>query len=72
LDDKESRWLSYRATVLTDFMREVRDEIEAWDRAGSPELDRPGSKLRKMGEWDLTYTTPRFTCEKHGLASRHT
>jgi hypothetical protein len=35
-----------------------RDEIEAWFRAGSPEMDRPGSRLRKLGDWDLTYVTP--------------
>ena len=35
-----------------------REEIEAWVRAGSPEFQRPGSELVKLGDWDLSYTTP--------------
>ena len=35
-----------------------REEIEAWVRAGSPEFQRPGSELVKLGDWDLSYNTP--------------
>jgi hypothetical protein len=35
-----------------------RDELEAWTRAGSPKLERPGSNLKKLGDWDLSYVTP--------------
>jgi hypothetical protein len=35
-----------------------RDEIEEWVSRGSPPLDRPGSNLRKVGDWDLAYETP--------------
>ena len=35
-----------------------REEIEAWVQAGSPEFERPGSELVKLGDWDLSYTTP--------------
>ena len=35
-----------------------REELEAWTRAGSPRLDRPGSNLIKLSDWDLRYVTP--------------
>ena len=35
-----------------------REEVEAWVRAGSPEFQRPGSELVKLGDWDLSYTSP--------------
>ena len=35
-----------------------KDELEAWTRAGSPKLERPGSNLKKLGDWDLGYVTP--------------
>ena len=34
------------------------EELEAWVREGSPELERTGSTLRKLGDWDLSYVTP--------------
>ena len=35
-----------------------REEIEAWVQAGSPEFQRPGNTLVKLGDWDLSYNTP--------------
>src|SRR5262245_24869646 len=35
-----------------------RDELEAWARAGSQKLERPGNQLKKLGDWDLGYATP--------------
>ena len=35
-----------------------REEIKAWIRNGSPQFQRPGSELVKLGDWDLSYTTP--------------
>ncbi len=35
-----------------------KEELEAWVRAGSPALPRPATKLKKLGDWDLTYATP--------------
>lgn len=35
-----------------------REELKAWADAGSPPLDRPGTILRKLGDWDLRYETP--------------
>ncbi|MCC6590002.1 MAG: family 10 glycosylhydrolase [Bryobacterales bacterium] len=35
-----------------------KEELQAWVRAGSPALPRPGAKLKKLGDWDLTYATP--------------
>ena len=50
----------YDFTRSWDALRRLghTDEIEAWVRAGEPELERPGSKLRQLGDWDLTYATP--------------
>ena len=50
----------YSFTRPWDVLRRLghRDEIEAWVRAGSPELALPGNKLRKVGDWDLTYMNP--------------
>ena len=39
-------------------MKNIHEEIEAWVRAGSPEFQRPGSELVKLGDWDLSYNTP--------------
>jgi hypothetical protein len=33
-------------------------EIAAWVKAGSPPIERPGSPVRKLGDWDLRYATP--------------
>ena len=33
-------------------------EVQAWARAGAKALPRPGKKLLKLGDWDLTYATP--------------
>ena len=35
-----------------------REEIAVWVRAGAPQLARPGSNLRRLGDWDLSYVTP--------------
>ncbi len=35
-----------------------KEELEAWARAGSPKSERPGSQLKKLGDWDLSYATP--------------
>ncbi len=35
-----------------------RQELEAWDRAGRPKHQAPGSKLHKLGDWNLNYETP--------------
>ena len=35
-----------------------REELANWVGRGSPELPRPGSRLRKLGDWDLRYATP--------------
>lgn len=35
-----------------------REELQAWARAGSPAIERPGTQLRKLGDWDLSYDTP--------------
>ena len=35
-----------------------REEIANWVRAGAPKLPRPGSSLRRLGDWDLSYATP--------------
>jgi len=35
-----------------------KEELEAWAAAGSPKIERPGSELKKLGDWDLTYATP--------------
>lgn len=33
-------------------------EVKRWADAGSRAVDRPGRKLLKLGDWDLTYATP--------------
>ncbi|MBM3740093.1 MAG: hypothetical protein FJW39_30420 [Acidobacteria bacterium] len=33
-------------------------EAKQWTNAGARPLDRPGRKLLKLGDWDLTYATP--------------
>ena len=35
-----------------------RSEIEAWARAGGPEIPLPARPLRSLGDWDLSYATP--------------
>ena len=35
-----------------------RDEIRRWVRDGSAQIERPGSQLLKIGNWDLSYATP--------------
>jgi uncharacterized lipoprotein YddW (UPF0748 family) len=35
-----------------------KEELAAWVRAGSPRVERPGSSLKKLGDWDLGYATP--------------
>lgn len=35
-----------------------REELASWARSGSPPMERPGSALKKLGDWDLTYATP--------------
>ncbi len=35
-----------------------RDEIEAWRRAGEPDLSAPTVPLQRLGDWDLSYATP--------------
>jgi uncharacterized lipoprotein YddW (UPF0748 family) len=35
-----------------------REEIAAWARGGALRLPRPGSQLRRLGDWDLSYVTP--------------
>ena len=34
------------------------DELSAWVRDGSPELNRPGVNLRRLGDWDTSYVNP--------------
>jgi uncharacterized lipoprotein YddW (UPF0748 family) len=33
-------------------------ELEAWAASNSPALERPGTNLKKLGDWDLRYATP--------------
>ena len=35
-----------------------REELQSWVRQGSPGLERPGSTLTRLGDWDLSYVTP--------------
>jgi len=35
-----------------------KEELAAWARAGFPKLEKPGTNLRKLGDWDLSYATP--------------
>ena len=35
-----------------------REELQSWVRQGSPRLERPGSTLTRLGDWDLSYVTP--------------
>ncbi len=35
-----------------------REEISQWVRSGSARIDRPGTRLHKLGDWDLSYDTP--------------
>ena len=35
-----------------------REELDAWVAAGSEPLERPGTELKKLGDWDLSYDTP--------------
>ncbi|MEO7653723.1 MAG: family 10 glycosylhydrolase [Bryobacteraceae bacterium] len=35
-----------------------KEEIAEWVRSGSPAIERPGSTLTKLGDWDLRYATP--------------
>ena len=35
-----------------------KEELEAWTRAGSPKFDPPGTTLKRLGDWDLSYDTP--------------
>ncbi|MFN0168055.1 MAG: family 10 glycosylhydrolase [Bryobacteraceae bacterium] len=35
-----------------------KEELQAWVRAGSPAIERPGTNLKKLGDWDLSYVTP--------------
>ena len=35
-----------------------REEIEAWSRAGEPQLTIPAMYLRKLGGWDFKYVSP--------------
>ena len=35
-----------------------QEELAAWARAGAPRIELPGSTLKKLGDWDLTYATP--------------
>lgn len=35
-----------------------KEELEAWARAGSQKIERAGSQLRRLGDWDLSYATP--------------
>lgn len=34
------------------------DEVAAWTKAGEPGLDAPQTRLRKVGDWDLSYVMP--------------
>ena len=34
------------------------EEIEAWVDARQPSLSVPGTELRRLGDWDLSYVTP--------------
>ena len=36
-----------------------REEIEAWVQAGSPEFERPGSELVKLGDWETGISPTR-------------
>jgi hypothetical protein len=35
-----------------------REELAEWVRSGSPKIERPGSRLTRLGDWDLAYATP--------------
>ena len=35
-----------------------REELQSWVRQGSAGLERPGSTLTRLGDWDLSYVTP--------------
>lgn len=35
-----------------------REEVAAWAESGSPPLPRPGTKLVRLGDWNLRYATP--------------
>ena len=35
-----------------------QQELEDWIGSGSPKLEVSGSRLRKLGDWDLSYDTP--------------
>ena len=35
-----------------------RDELARWARDGKPAYEAPGSRLRKLGNWNLGYETP--------------
>ena len=35
-----------------------REEIADWVKTGSPPLERPNSRLQRLGDWDLGYGTP--------------
>jgi hypothetical protein len=37
---------------------QARQEIAEWVGKGSPRLPRPGSRLVRLGDWDLRYGTP--------------
>jgi len=43
-----------------DVMRRLghRKELEDWIRSGAPPLERRGTDLRRLGDWDLSYGTP--------------
>jgi uncharacterized lipoprotein YddW (UPF0748 family) len=47
-------------SISWDALRRLghREELQAWAQEGSPKLERPGSTLHRLGEWDLSYATP--------------